>query len=102
MSQSMKDREISPSGLEFQPGTRQASSLVEIPTPRVRFPYPTWTLMMNCYNPSGLEFQPGTRQASSLVEIPTPRVRFPYPTRTLMMDCYTLIPYSVCHAPLKL
>ena len=37
------------SGLKFQPGTRQASSLVEIPTPRVRFPYPTWTLMMDCY-----------------------------------------------------
>ena len=29
---------------------RQASSLVEIPTPRVRCPYPTWTLLMNCYN----------------------------------------------------
>ena len=48
----MQDREISPSGLEFQPGTRQALSLVEIPTPRVRFPYPTWTLMMDCYIPS--------------------------------------------------
>ena len=46
----MKDRELSPSGLEFKPGTRQASSLLEIPTPRVRFPYPTWTLMMACYN----------------------------------------------------
>ena len=46
----MQDREISPSGSEFQPGTRQASSLVEIPTPRVRFPYPTWTLMTDCYN----------------------------------------------------
>ena len=45
----MKDREISPSGLEFQPGSRQASSLVEIPTPRVRFLYPTWTLMTDCY-----------------------------------------------------
>ena len=33
MSQSMQDREISP------------SSLVEIPAPRVRFPYPAWTLM---------------------------------------------------------
>ena len=41
---------ISSSGLEFQPGTRQASSLEKIPTPRVRFPYPTWTLMMDCYN----------------------------------------------------
>ena len=37
MSQSMQDREISPSVWECQPGTRQASSLVEIPTPRVRF-----------------------------------------------------------------
>ena len=50
MSQSIYDRELSPEGLEFQPGTRQASSLVEIPTPRVRFTYPTWTLMMDCYN----------------------------------------------------
>ena len=45
----MYARGISPSGLEFQPGTRQASSPVEIPTPRVRFPYPTWTLMVDCY-----------------------------------------------------
>ena len=50
MRQSIQDREISPSELEFQPGTRQASSLVEIPTPRVRFPYPTWTVMMDRYN----------------------------------------------------
>ena len=34
-----------PSGLEF----RQASSLVEILTPRMNFPYPTWTLMMDSY-----------------------------------------------------
>ena len=34
---------------EFQQGTRQASSLVEIPTPRVRFPYPAWTFMMDSY-----------------------------------------------------
>ena len=27
---------------EFQPGMRLAESLVEIPTPRVRFLYPTW------------------------------------------------------------
>ena len=46
----MKDREISPSGSEIQPGTQQASSLVEILTPRVRFPYPTWTLMMDFDN----------------------------------------------------
>ena len=46
----MKDREISPSGLEFQPGTRQDSPMVKIPTPRMRFPYPTLTLMMDCYN----------------------------------------------------
>ena len=50
MSQSMQDREISPSGYEFQPGTQQASSLVEIPTQRVRFPYPAWALMMDSYN----------------------------------------------------
>ena len=31
----MWDREISPLGLEFQPGTRQTSSLEEIPTPGV-------------------------------------------------------------------
>ena len=35
--------EISPEGLEFLPGTRLAESLDEIPTPRVRFPYLTWT-----------------------------------------------------------
>ena len=29
---------------------RQASSLVEIPSPRVRFPYLTWALMMGCHN----------------------------------------------------
>ena len=34
----MQDGEISPSGKDFQPRTRQASSLVEISTPRVRFP----------------------------------------------------------------
>ena len=46
----MQDREISPLGWEFQPGSRQALSLVEIPSPRVRFPYPAWTLMMDSYN----------------------------------------------------
>ena len=39
----MWDREISPEGSEFLPGTRLAESLVEIPTPRVRFTYPIWT-----------------------------------------------------------
>ena len=39
----MQDREISSEGLEFQPGTRLAESVVEIPIPRVRFPYPAWT-----------------------------------------------------------
>ena len=29
---------------------RKASSLVKIPTPRVRYLYPTWTLMVDCYN----------------------------------------------------
>ena len=29
---------------------RQVSSLEKIPTPRVRFPYPSWTCMMDCYN----------------------------------------------------
>ena len=38
MSQSMQDMEIS------------TSSLVEIPTPRVRFPYPAWTLIMDYYS----------------------------------------------------
>ena len=28
----------------------QASSLVQIPTPRVRYLYPKWTLMVDCYN----------------------------------------------------
>ena len=37
---SMQDRELSPEGYEFQPGTRLAEYLVEIPTPRTRFPYP--------------------------------------------------------------
>ena len=32
---------------KFHP--RHASSLVEIPISLVRFPYPTWTLMMDCY-----------------------------------------------------
>ena len=40
---SMSDREISPEGSKFQTGTRLAESLVENPTSRVRFPYPTWT-----------------------------------------------------------
>ena len=50
MNQFMYDREISPEGLEFQPGTRQALSLVKISTPQVRFPYPRWTLIMDCYS----------------------------------------------------
>ena len=36
---------------EFQPGTWQALSLVEILTPQVRFSYPGWTLMMDSYIP---------------------------------------------------
>ena len=36
---------------QHQPETRQASSLVESPTPRERFHYPTWSLMMDCNNP---------------------------------------------------
>ena len=36
--------------LKFQRRTRQASPLVEIQIPRVRLPYPTWTLVMNCYS----------------------------------------------------
>ena len=39
----MSDKEMSPEGSEFLPGTRIAESLVEIPTPRVRFSDPTWT-----------------------------------------------------------
>ena len=50
MNKSMQDREISPEGQEFQPGTRLSSSLVEIPTSRVRFPYPAWALMIDSYN----------------------------------------------------
>ena len=47
----MQDREISPSGQEFQPGTSHlASSLVQIPTPWERFLYPAWTLMMDFYS----------------------------------------------------
>ena len=48
MSQSMLDKEISRLGLEFKPKTRQALSLVKNPTPQVRFPYPTWKLIMDC------------------------------------------------------
>ena len=40
---SMQDKEILPEGLEFQPGTRLAESLVKIPTQRLRFFYPVWT-----------------------------------------------------------
>ena len=36
----MQDREISSEGSEFLPGTKLAESLVEIPTLKVRFPYP--------------------------------------------------------------
>ena len=49
---------ISPSELEFQPGR-------EIPTPRVRFPYPIWTLMMDCYIPEA-----AVRSGSTLFAIP--------------------------------
>ena len=35
----------------------QASSLVKIPTLRVRFPYPTWKLMMDSYNNKYPEFE---------------------------------------------
>ena len=49
MSQSILDRAISPSDEEFKPGTWHVSFLVQIPTPRVRFPYPAWTLMMHSY-----------------------------------------------------
>ena len=45
----MQNREISPSGQEFQTGTRQVSSRVEIPTTWMRFSYPAWTLMMDSY-----------------------------------------------------
>ena len=34
----MQEREISPEGTKFLPGTRLAKSLVKIPTPRVRLP----------------------------------------------------------------
>ena len=51
MSQSMLDKEISPLGEEFRLGTRQASSLVEIPPSWVRFPYPNgcswWILIIS-------------------------------------------------------
>ena len=36
--------------VEIKPGTRQASSLIKIPPPRVRNVYPTWTLMVDCYS----------------------------------------------------
>ena len=36
-------------GVGISSRTQQAWSLVEIPTPRVRFPYPAWTLMMDSY-----------------------------------------------------
>ena len=40
---SVEDWEISPEGSKFLPGTGLAESLVEKPTTRVRFTYPTWT-----------------------------------------------------------
>lgn len=49
-NESMFNMAISPSGSEFQTSTRQAPSLVKIPTPGVRFSYPTWTLVINWYN----------------------------------------------------
>ena len=42
-------------GLEFQPGAQEALSLVEIPTPQVRFAYPPWTIMMDWYIPFGVD-----------------------------------------------
>ena len=49
MSLSMKDREISPSGSEFNQGLGKPRPWLKIPTPRVRYLYPTWTLMVDCY-----------------------------------------------------
>ena len=46
----MQHREISPLGLEFQPRLA-ASTLVDIPTLGVRFPYPAWTLVMDSFSP---------------------------------------------------
>ena len=43
----MQDSVISPAGRNFN--QEQASSLVEIPTPRVSFPYPAWITMMDSY-----------------------------------------------------
>ena len=48
--------------------SRQASSLVKIPTPRVRYLYPTWTLMVDCYNRSILMCVLGA-QKNHLIEI---------------------------------
>ena len=36
-------------GQYFKQGFDKGSSLVDISTPRVRFPYPTWTFMMDSY-----------------------------------------------------
>ena len=47
----MQDKEISHKVLEFQPGTRLAKSLVEIPTQRVRFAYPASMVMMEFFSP---------------------------------------------------
>ena len=34
----------------IKPATRQSSTMIIILTPRVRYLYPTWTLMVDCYN----------------------------------------------------
>ena len=49
MSKSMQDREISALGVGISTRDSATSSLVEIPTPRVRFSYPAWTFIMDSY-----------------------------------------------------
>ena len=47
MSQPIQDREISPRGRNFNQGCKPRPWLKFLP--RVRFPYPAWTLMMDSY-----------------------------------------------------
>ena len=66
-------------------GSRQASSLVEIPTARVRFPYPTSTLIMDCYNPAGC------RLSRSFVMIDHNEVNVNYSLLAIMMPTTILL-----------
>ena len=78
LSQSMQDREISPSGQEFQSGTRKAS-LVEIPTHRVRLLNPAWTLVMDSYSPLRELFRRTTADFSFHISVVFALIRWRVP-----------------------